>query len=244
MKSDHTASSRIFQHLMKKKTDNRHGQGRAGRRASSTTNDTNTSGGQGRAGRRAGSSTTRADILAAARARFGEHGYAATTIRQIARDAGVDPAFVHYFFGSKDALFGAVMELPYSPAEAIGPALAEGLDGAGPRLARRFLEVWEDPEAQAGLLALLRSAAAHPDSARNLRDFVAGELRPRVAKAVGTPDADLRAVMVGSALLGMVFERYILAVEPLASADHETVVSWLGPTLQRYLTGAPGDPPG
>ena len=196
--------------------------------------------GRPRAGRRAGASTSRADILAAARARFAEHGYAATTIRQVARDAGVDPALVHYFFGSKDSLFAAVRELPYSPAELIRPVLAEGLDDAGPRLVRRFLEVWEDPAAHSGLLALVRSAAAHPEAARNLREFTTRELIPTIASATGRPDGELRAVLVGAALAGLVLERYMLEVEPLASADRETVVAWVGPAIQRYLTGELG----
>jgi AcrR family transcriptional regulator len=193
----------------------------------------------GRTGRRAGASTSRADILEAARARFAQQGYAATTLRQVAGDAGVDAALVHYFFGSKNGLFAAVMELPFSPADVIAPVLAEGLDGAGMRLARRFLEMVEDPAAQPGLLAMLRSTVTHPESARAFREFITNEMRPRVAAAVGTPDGDLRGVLIGSALIGLLFERYVLAVEPLASADPETVAAWLGPTLQRYLTGEP-----
>jgi AcrR family transcriptional regulator len=187
-----------------------------------------------------GASTTRDDILAAARARFAGQGYTATSIRQVARDAGVDPALVHYFFGTKEALFGSAMELPYSPAEILKPALDEGLDGAGPRIVRRLLEVWEDPAAQAGLLTLVRSAATHPDSARLLREFITRELQPRIAAAIDAPDAHLRATLVGSALVGVAFERFVLLLEPLASADRETVVAWVGPTVQRYLTGEPG----
>jgi AcrR family transcriptional regulator len=192
-----------------------------------------------RPGRRAGDSTSRDEILAAARACFAEHGYAATSLRQIARNAGVDPALVHYFFGSKEALFASAMELPYSPAQIFEPALADRLDGAGARIVRRLLEVWEDPAAQAGLLTLIRSAATHPHSANLLQEFITRELRPRIAAAVGTPDADLRATLVGSALVGVAFERFVLRLEPLASADRDTVVAWVGPTVQRYLTGNP-----
>jgi AcrR family transcriptional regulator len=190
-------------------------------------------------GRRTGPSTSRDDILRAARERFAAQGYAAATIRQIAADAGVDPALVHYFFGTKDALFGAAMALPYSPADVIRPALADGLDGAGERLVRRFVTVWEDPAAQAALIALVRSAAAHAASGQALREFLEGEVRPAVAAITGRPDGDLRAVLVGSALMGLAFERYVLRLEPLASADAETVVAWVGPTVQGYLTGEP-----
>jgi AcrR family transcriptional regulator len=186
-------------------------------------------------GRRTGPTTTKDAILDAARARFAEQGYAKTTIRQVAADAGVDAALVHYFFGTKDGLYGAALALPVSPADVIGPALAGGVEGAGERLIRRFLSVWDDPATRPGLLAMVRSAAAHEDSARALREFIAGELRPRVAAVTGTADGDLRAVLVGSALIGVAFERYILAVEPIASADPEAIVAFVGPTIQRYL---------
>jgi len=188
-------------------------------------------------GRRAGASTTREEILRAARERFAAEGYAATSIRRIATDAGVDPSLVHYFFGSKDVLFGAAMALPYSPAEIILPALADGLDGAGPRLVRRFLAVWEDQAARGPLLALIRSAATEARPGQALREFLANEIRPAIAAATGRPDGDLRAVLVGSALVGLAFERYVLRLEPLASADPETIVGWIGRTVQEYLTG-------
>jgi hypothetical protein len=104
---------------------------------------------------------------------------------------------------------------------------------------RRFLEVWEDPAAAAPLRAMVRSAIAESGStgATAFREFVENELRPGLAKAIDRPDGDLRAVLVGSQLAGLVVQRYLLGVEPLASADHDTVVRWMGPTIQRYLTG-------
>ncbi len=195
--------------------------------------------GGGRAGRRGGASTSRSDILSAARARFAQQGYATTTIRQVAADAGVDPALVHYFFKSKDGLFGAVMDLPGSPADVIGPALAPGVDGAGTRLVRAVLEYWDEPAAQAGLLAVLRSAAARPEAADLVREFVTRELQPRISHVIDRPDGALRAVLVGAALMGLAVERYVIAVEPLASADRELVVAWVGPVVQRYLSDDP-----
>jgi AcrR family transcriptional regulator len=193
-----------------------------------------------RAGRRSGESTSRADILAAARARFAQQGYTATTIRQVAADAGVDAALVHYFFTNKEGLFAAAMELHFSPVDLVAPALEGGLEGAGERLVRGFLRLWEDREAASPLLAMVRSAATTEQSAQVLREFLVREVRPRLSALTGRPDGDLRAVLVGSALVGLVFERYILELEPLASADPETLVAWVGPTVQRYLDGEPG----
>lgn len=193
-----------------------------------------------RSGRREGTSTTRAEILAAARRRFGQQGYAATTIRQVATDAGVDPALVHYFFKTKDGLFAAaVMQLPRYPAEVVAGALEPGIDGAGARLIRGLLEVWDDPTSRTGLLAVIRSATARPEAAQLLREFVTRELQPRIAAATARPDGNLRAVLIGSTVIGVAFERYVLGVEPLASADREEVVAWVGPVIQRYLSADP-----
>ena len=190
-------------------------------------------------GRRSGTSTSRDDILGAARRLFAGQGYAATTVRRVAEEAGVDPALVHYFYGSKDGLYGAAMEIPFSPAEIVRPVLAEGVEGAGYRLVKRFMEVWEDPAAAEPLRGMVRSAIADAGSTTTagFREFVENELRPQLAAAIDRPDGDLRAILVGTSLVGLVVERYLLAVEPLASADRETVVRWLGPTIQRYLTG-------
>src|SRR3954463_9475109 len=82
-------------------------------------------------GRRKGSPDTRSAILAAARTSFARQGFAGTTIRGVASSAGVDAALVHHYFGTKDDLFLAALELPVDPRRVIGPALAGGAAGAG-----------------------------------------------------------------------------------------------------------------
>lgn len=188
-------------------------------------------------GRRAGQSTSREDILAAARVRFARHGYSGTTVRSVAVDAGVDAALVHYFFGTKASLFAATMALPVNPADVLAGVLAEGLDGVGERLARAFLRIWDDPEAGRPLIALVRSAASHEEAATMLREFAGQEVLGRIASALDDPQAGLRATLVASQLVGVAMARYVLRVEPLASAGHDALARALGPTLQRYLTG-------
>jgi AcrR family transcriptional regulator len=184
-------------------------------------------------GRRPGSSGTREGILAAARERFATHGYDRTRIRDVAADAGVDAALVHYFFKSKDGLFVAAMELPFRPAEVIAPILAEGIDGLGERLVRRVLTMWD--ENRPALMAIVRGAGAHPGAALALREFVLSQIVGRIAAAL---DGDqLRATLVGSQVVGLIAVRYIARVEPLASLDREQVVQLVAPTLQRYLDG-------
>ena len=186
-------------------------------------------------GRRPGGSDTRDTILAAARARFATHGYDRTRMRDVAADAGVDPALVHYFFNTKDGLFVAAMQLPLRPAEVIGPLVAEGIDGLGERLVRRLLGVWDEPSNQAALLAIVQGASGHPGAAAALREFIGAEIVGRVAAVAGDR---LRATLVASQIMGLIAARYIARVEPLASLDADEVVPLVAPTLQRYLDGA------
>jgi AcrR family transcriptional regulator len=155
-------------------------------------------------------------------------------MRDVADDAGVDAALVHYFFKSKDGLFAAVMELPFRPAEVIEPVLASGVDGLGERLLRQVLTIWDHPENRAALLAMLQGATAHPEAARALREFLSREIIGRVAALVGDP---LRANLVGSQIVGLLVARYVVGVEPLAGLEREEVVRLVAPTVQRYLDG-------
>lgn len=188
-------------------------------------------------GRRPGSSDTRETILAAARERFAAHGYDRTRVRDVARDAGVDSALVHYFFKSKDGLFVAAMQLPVRPAEVLGPVLAEGVDGLGERLVRRLLTVWDEPANRAALMTIVQGASSHPGAALALREFVLREIVGRIAGALEGEDGLLRANLVASQVVGLIAARYLARVEPLASLEREQVVSLVAPTLQRYLDG-------
>jgi AcrR family transcriptional regulator len=188
-------------------------------------------------GRRPGASDTRDAILAAARERFAQFGYDRTRIRDVAEDAGVDAALVHYFFKSKDGLFAAAMQLPFSPPEMLEPVLAEGLDGLGERIVRRLLSVWDDPGNRVALLAMPQSASAHPGAAQALREFVRREMIGRVAGVIEADRPELRANLVASQIVGLVVARYVVQVQPLASLPADEVVPLVGPTLQRYLDG-------
>jgi AcrR family transcriptional regulator len=188
-------------------------------------------------GRRPGSSDTRDAILAAARERFARHGYDRTRIRDVAEDAGVDAALVHYFFGSKDGLFVAAMQLPFRPADVIAPVLAEGLEGLGERIVRRILSVWDDAGNRTALLALVQGASAHPGAAEALRQFMRRELLARIAGVIVADRPQLRANLVASQVIGLVAARYIAQMPPLAGLSADEVAPLVGPTLQRYLDG-------
>ncbi len=189
-----------------------------------------------RSGRRRGGSSARADILEAARAAFAEHGYDRATIRDIARRAAVDPALVIHYFGSKQALFGQALELPAQPREVFSRALAAGKDQLGAVIVRAFLEAWEPPENRVRLTAMLRSALTNEAAMGMIRDLLVREVFGPITAALGVPDAQLRATLVGSQFVGLAVMRYVAGIEPLASATSDELVAAIGPTLQRYLT--------
>jgi AcrR family transcriptional regulator len=190
-----------------------------------------------RTGRRPGRSGTRQAILEAARGAFAQAGYDHATIRDIAGAAGVDPALVHHYFGDKEGLFVAAMELPFDP-DTILAALTDGdPERTGERIASMLLLLWDNTETRNPLIAMVRSAVSHEDAARMLREFVAAAIFTRVAKELGMPDARLRASLVVSQIIGLAIGRYIVRVEPLASVPRETLIAAIAPTIQRYLTG-------
>lgn len=196
-----------------------------------------TSAPQRRSGRRPGDSGTRQAILDAARHSFGELGFARTTIRGVARAAGVDPALVHHYFGSKEDLFACALELPVDPAAMVPMVLAEGLDGVGERIVRTFLGIWDATPGQGPMLALLRSAVSDQRAAASLRDFLTRVVLRPLAEAAGGDDAQLRAALVASQMVGLAVTRYVVRLEPVASAPPDELARTIGPTLQRYLTG-------
>jgi AcrR family transcriptional regulator len=197
-----------------------------------------------RTGRRPGVSGTREAILGAARRAFAEHGYQHATIRGVADLAGVDPALVHHYFGTKQELFVAAVQLPVNPVEQLMAVLNEDSEQAGRRMVETFLSVWDHAATQNPLLALIRSAVGDEHAAAMLREFITEEVLGQIAHRLGGADARLRATLVGSQIIGLAMARYIVKVEPLASAPPTQVVAAVGPTLQRYLTGDPADPMG
>lgn len=191
-------------------------------------------------GRRPGESGTRDAIASAARSQFAEHGYDRTSLRAIAEQAAVDPALIAHFFGSKQALFKEVVELPFDPATFL-PAILEGKRSeVGERLARFVLALLDQPEASSRFLAMIRSATSEPEAAVLLRDLVTERLMVPIAQGLGGDDAPLRAALAGSQIVGLVMARRIIGIEALRAADSEELVRAVAPTLQRYLVGGIG----
>jgi len=192
------------------------------------------------AGRRPGGADTRAQILEAARAEFGEHGYTAATVRQVARRARVDPALVYHYFDDKAGLFVACLDLPADPGDVQIQARAGGdLDGA--RIVERFLAQWEEGTAQPGkpFVTLTQAVSSSPEVARAVREFVTERVWARVP-ASGSEAAARTTALVSSQLLGAAWARYVIRMEPFASASRAEVAAWIGPTIEGYITGRLG----
>lgn len=192
------------------------------------------------AGPRVGEGTpdTREEILTAAREAFAEHGYDKTSVRAIARGAGVDSALVHHYFGTKEQVFAAAVAAAVAPAVSAVHTIPENHPEAiGAQLVRFFLGIWENPETRGPLVAIARSALTNDTAARIFRGFITEQMVRRMAAKVGTPDAPLRVQLAASQLVGAAILRYILGVEPLASAPIEEVAARLVPVVQRHLTG-------
>ncbi|SNS70127.1 transcriptional regulator, TetR family [Geodermatophilus saharensis] len=177
-------------------------------------------------------------MLAAARAAFAERGYDGASIRGIATAAGVDPALVHHYFGTKEGLFLAAVEAPGDPDEFLPEVLAAPPDQRGAAVVGMVLRVWDGP-GRSAVLALVRSAVNHERSARLLREFVLTKIIRRVVGSLDVPreEREARGALVASQVAGLVLMRYVLKLEPLASAPREEVVAAVGPTVQHYLTG-------
>ena len=177
-------------------------------------------------------------MLAAAREAFAERGFDGATIRGIATAAGVDPALVHHYFGNKDKLFLAAVDAPADPADLLPTVLAAPRDQLGAAVVHMLLHVWDGPARPAGL-ALIRSAVSNEWTAKLLREFLVSRVLRKVVSTLGF-DPDVRAArasLVASQLIGLVMTRYVLKLEPLASASHDSIVAAIGPNVQRYLTG-------
>jgi AcrR family transcriptional regulator len=162
-------------------------------------------------------------------------------MRLVAATAQVDPALIYHYFGSKQQLFVASMEIPFDWATAFPALLGGPRDEIGERLVRLMLGVWEDPAIRPRFMGVVRSAATDPEAAAMVRRLLAEGPVLAMARAIGTPDGELRAMLAASHIMGVALLRYILRIEPLASADIETLARLIGPSVGAYLVTG-GDP--
>ncbi len=180
------------------------------------------------------SEKTRTAILTAARRMLASRGYEATTIRAVAADAGIDPSMVMRYYGNKEGLFAAAVDVDlHLPKASDLPR-----DRVGELLARHYISRWEGELSDEFITLLLRSAGTNAAAAEHLRHIFEGQLLAFVRELSGNgPDAARRAAMVTSQVLGLSYCRYIVELPAVTELDRETLVETLSPVLQHYLTG-------
>ena len=190
-----------------------------------------------RSGRRGASSTARDDVARAAVEVFAERGYDNAGLRQIADRAAVDPALISYFFGSKAELFVEVVGLPFRPADVLPGILDGDPEGIGERLATFIVRALADTTRRDTIVGMIRSAASHEAAAAMVRDRVTRELLLPIASHLGADNAEVRAGLAMSQVVGFAFARHVVGLEVLHAASEDVLVAALAPTLQRYLAG-------
>ncbi|MBB2890912.1 TetR family transcriptional regulator [Flexivirga oryzae] len=189
-------------------------------------------------GRRSGSPDTRAEILHAARERFLSGGYARTSLRSIAADAGVDVALLSYHFTSKQGLFTAAMELPVRPGELIAEALDAPIEQWPGRILRTVLRVWDDPQIGPVLVQTVLATASEEGGSGGFVEFLETELLGRLRSGLAGRDADARATGVLLTIAGLLMTRYVLKVPTMATASPEEIVRIATPGVAVHLRGA------
>jgi AcrR family transcriptional regulator len=190
-----------------------------------------------RTGRRPGESSTRNDILEAAGKLFLERGYQGATMRAIANEAGVDASLIVHFFGNKLNLFAEAVPWPFDPEVEMARVFADGRRNIGRNLVGLVLRIWDEHGTRTPVLTLIGAAVNDPEAAEMLGEFIRGALFAPLLERLGADQPELRANLAASQLVGLGLARYVVRYQPLASADPDQVIDWIGPTVQRYLTG-------
>ena len=192
-----------------------------------------------RPGRPAGPNDNRSRIVAAAREEFAAHGFRATTLRAIASRAEVDVALLAHYFGNKDGLFAATLELPDASRGIALRALTAPDATQGELLTRGYLDLWEDPATSRQMQVLARSALSNEvATARILTVLDGATAEPEVAAAIEGRREGFTLAMAH--LLGVAFGRYLTQVPALAGMDIDTLVARTAPAVQLHLDSRDG----
>ena len=177
-------------------------------------------------------------VVDAARAVSARQGYVNVTIKGVATAAGVAPDMVRRYFNNRDELFAAVLKLPFDPVAAITGLLSPGVEGLAERLVRTTLKMLSEPETREQIALMVRDGVGATKVAASLREFLESLIIDRVAAVLGVPDARMRVTLATSYIVGVVVTRYVMNMEPLASASEDDVVRMVTPAVQTALSGA------
>ena len=174
---------------------------------------------------------TEATILDAARQAFAETGFERATIRAVASRAGVDPALVMQYYGSKEGLFSAAARW----SDEHETVLAAPRDEVPAAALHDLLEKFEGAGDREAAVALMRNCLTHPEAARIMRDEVMCDRAAGVARTIGGDDAELRAGLLGACMIGLGMARYLLEIPAVAQASREDVQRLMEPVLRALV---------
>ena len=183
------------------------------------------------------SERTKLRIQQAAARLFASRSFETVSTRAIAKEAGVDAALIHHYFGSKEGLFQAVLNAAIHPEQLEVLVVSESPEDWGRQLVRAADKVWTSPAAPALKAVVRRVLVGHEGM---LREFVTRSLLNRFLSHIKGPEPErrLRASLIGSQMSGLVIARHIVGIEPLASLSTDEVANLIGPVLQHYITGS------
>ena len=183
------------------------------------------------------SERTKLRIQQAAARLFASRSFETVSTRAIAKEAGVDAALIHHYFGSKEGLFQAVLNAAIRPEQLEALVVSESPEDWGRQLVRAADKVWTSPAAPALKAVVRRVLVGHEGM---LREFVTRSLLNRFLSHIKGPEPErrLRASLIGSQMSGLVIARHIVGIEPLASLSTDEVANLIGPVLQHYIAGS------
>ncbi len=187
-------------------------------------------------GRRPGDEDTRERILTSARRLFAQRGYEQASMRVIARDADVDPSLIVHYFGSKQGLLEQCLQLPVDPRIVLSDVAKAPAEQRGELLVRALVAAWEQPELQEHLLGMLRTGTSHDVARETLQRSLHDAVQPVVA-GLAIDDPERRSALVISQIAGLAITRYFLRIPEVVALTPDEIITAVGPTVQRYLTG-------
>ncbi len=178
-------------------------------------------------------------IKVAARRDFIDSGYDDVALSQIAEKAGCTSAMISYYFGSKQALFRECFNLPQDPSALIIEALKGDIQGAGERVARRALQLYEDELTADTMRVLMRALVTDTETNQRFREYIRTEVLSKVTGSLGAGHKFAEEIEFAIAtMFGVVTMRYVVKLEPMASMPREALVKQLAPVIQHRIDRA------
>lgn len=174
-------------------------------------------------------------LLEAAREVFSEQGFEGATVRTIAARAGVNASLVNHWFGGKQGLFAATIDDLFDVTNVVNGVPTGDPVTLAQQLVRAFVTKWDAHGAR--FAAMVRSISSQKIAATMLSDFLTTRVFRRVARDIAPDQAEFRASLCATQIIGLGIMRYVLRLEPLVTASVDKVVTAIAPTVERYLIG-------